>query len=100
MSRILPRLKEVKGMRIKSLKRGGARRKSARRMRSFAMQKNEFLLQTVDHVEIGEGADVAVDVGLGIGRDCDSADGVDASRVQWNRVLPQLSFSSRQLDRK
>jgi hypothetical protein len=37
-----------------------------------------YLLQAFDYVEVGEGADVAVDVGFGIGSDSYSADGVDS----------------------
>jgi hypothetical protein len=46
------------------------------------------LLQAFDNVEIGEGADVAVDVGLGIRSDCDSTDGIDARGVRWLQLLP------------
>ena len=45
---------------------------------AFSELRYAALLQAFDHVEIGEGADLAVDVSLGIGRDCDSADRVDA----------------------
>jgi hypothetical protein len=39
------------------------------------------LLYAFDYVEVGEGADVAVDVGFGIWGNGDGANGVDARRV-------------------
>jgi hypothetical protein len=41
-----------------------------------------LLLQAFDHVKIGEGADVAVDVGLSIRCNCNSTDGIDARGVR------------------